>query len=101
MNNWTLDVFYNWAGRNRSKDTVKGGSIFSLQPKIPFQADTWAERAAGLYAPHMLPLTSFVEGLRQRKGPGYEIPYLDPDDDDINANALFLMEAPPPPGECR
>ncbi len=41
----------------------------------------------------MLPLTSFVEGLRQRKGSGYEIPYFDPHDGGINAKALFLMEA--------
>lgn len=48
------------------------------QPKSLANADTRAERLAGLHAPHMLPLTRFVEGLRQRKGSGYEIPYFDP-----------------------
>jgi hypothetical protein len=63
-------------------------------PKSLSNDDTRAERYAALHAPHMLPLTRFVEGLRQRKGPGYEIPYFDPSDGGINAMVLFLMEAP-------
>jgi uracil-DNA glycosylase len=54
------------------------------------------ERITGLCAPHMAPLSHFVETLRQRKGDDFEIPYFDPLDGGVNAQALFLLEAPGP-----
>jgi uracil-DNA glycosylase len=52
------------------------------------------ERLSGLHAPHIVALTRFVEELRQQKGEGYEIPFMDPHDGGINAKVLFLLEAP-------
>ena len=44
--------------------------------------------------PHVAPLTAFVEVLRDEKGIGYHIPNFDPWDGGINAEVLFLLEAP-------
>lgn len=54
------------------------------------------ERLSALNAPHIEPLTRFVEALRQQKGDGFEIPYFDPFDAGIHAKVLFLLEAPGP-----
>jgi len=43
---------------------------------------------------HSLPLTRFVEGVRQEQGK--YIPYVDPLDGGINAKCLFVLEAPGP-----
>jgi uracil-DNA glycosylase len=53
-------------------------------------------RETELRATHIEPLTSFVDRLRGEMGSGYEIPYFDPWDGGINAEVLFLLEAPGP-----
>jgi uracil-DNA glycosylase len=53
-------------------------------------------RNALLQLPHIEPLTAFVERLRQAMGPEYGIPYLDPLDGGVNAQIMFLLEAPGP-----
>ena len=47
-----------------------------------------------LSLPHMLPLRDVVESLRNEMGPEYGIPHFDPLDGGINAQVLFLLEAP-------
>ena len=49
-----------------------------------------------LQAPHIRPLTTFVEELREEAGAGAEIPYFDPWDGGVEARILFLLEAPGP-----
>lgn len=54
------------------------------------------ECLSALNAPHIEPLTRFVEALRQQKGEDFHIPFMDPHDGGINAKVLFLLEAPGP-----
>lgn len=53
-------------------------------------------RLKDIYVPHVRPLNRFVESLRLAKGPGFAIPYFDPLDGGIEAECLFLLEAPGP-----
>jgi hypothetical protein len=53
-------------------------------------------RLAGIFDPHISPLTKFVETIRKETGLNKEIPYFDPLDGGINAKCLFLFEAPGP-----
>lgn len=66
------------------------------EPKTLRSQDARTARLAEIHAPHIAPLTRFVEELRQQKGEGYEIPFMDPHDGGINAKVLFLLEAPGP-----
>ena len=43
---------------------------------------------------HIAPLTAFVDNLRAEAGPGPVIPYFDPWDGGVEAEILFLLEAP-------
>ena len=52
-----------------------------------------AERVAARRAPHMLPLTHWVEELRSRRG---VMPDVDPLDGGIGARLLLLLETPGP-----
>jgi hypothetical protein len=47
-----------------------------------------------LTLPHIAPLVEYVQQTTIRMGSNYEIPYFDPCDGGINAQALFLLEAP-------
>ena len=51
---------------------------------------------AELGAAHVSALVSFVGALRREKGANYQIPYFDPFDAGIEAECLFLLEAPGP-----
>lgn len=53
-------------------------------------------RVERLFAPHISPLTHFVETIRSETGLNRQIPYFDPFDGGINAKCLFLFEAPGP-----
>lgn len=53
-------------------------------------------RRSMLNMPHIEPLTNFVHSLRDTVGPEASIPYFDPLDGGINAEILFLLEAPGP-----
>jgi len=51
-------------------------------------------RTALLHQPRILRLTTFVEELRSKMGQTKEVPYFDPLDGGIEAECLFLLEAP-------
>lgn len=53
-----------------------------------------AERMRLLREPHIARLTDYVEELRREAGPGAGIPYFDPCDGGVEAQVLFLLEAP-------
>jgi len=53
-------------------------------------------RLSQLQKAHIAPLTSFVESLRTEAGPGAAIPYFDPWNGGVEAQILFLLEAPGP-----
>ena len=53
-------------------------------------------RLGQIREPHVSPLTEFVEELRTEAGPDAKIPYFDPWDGGVNAEVLFLLEAPGP-----
>lgn len=63
------------------------------QPKLFGNRTAVADRLAQLQEPHVKPLTAFVETLRSEVGCPL-IPYFDPWDGGINAECLFLLEAP-------
>jgi hypothetical protein len=65
-------------------------------PKSLASAEERRVRLALLDAPHVAPLTRFVVDLRAQMGPQYSIPNFDPLDGGINADCLFLLEAPGP-----
>jgi uracil-DNA glycosylase len=65
-------------------------------PKLLGDAQARADRLKQLHEPHIAPLTAFVEQLRLEAGPGAGIPYFDPWDGGVNADTLFLLEAPGP-----
>jgi uracil-DNA glycosylase len=53
-------------------------------------------RRAELTAPHIAPLTAFVQRLRTATGVERDIPDFDPWDGGVEAECLFLLEAPGP-----
>mgnify|MGYP005853568119 CR=1 FL=1 len=65
-------------------------------PKTLGRAAMRATRVMRLREPHVAPLTEFVESLRERMGPEYSIPYVDPWDGGVEARLLYLLEAPGP-----
>jgi uracil-DNA glycosylase len=63
-------------------------------PKTLGDLDTKLARAALLTERHVAPLTKFVKSLRRTRGPDSEVPDFDPWDGGIDAECLFLLEAP-------
>ena len=63
-------------------------------PKLLRDPMACTARQAELYEPHIAPLTEFVEKLRAEVGSHGSIPYFDPWDGGIDAEILFLLEAP-------
>ena len=45
---------------------------------------------------HIAPLTDFVDQIRKEQNKKDEVPYFDPLDGGINAQCLFVLEAPGP-----
>ncbi|TVT49827.1 MAG: uracil-DNA glycosylase [Denitromonas halophila] len=66
------------------------------KPKLLADANALAERLSQLEEAHIAPLTKFVRRLRNKMGPDAAIPYFDPWDGGIDAEVLFLLEAPGP-----
>src|SRR6266566_5176164 len=66
------------------------------RPKALADPQARTERRAQLRKPHIAPLTKFVELLRHEVGLGVSIPDFDPWDGGINAEILYLLEAPGP-----
>ncbi|MGE8098089.1 uracil-DNA glycosylase [Pseudomonas fluorescens] len=65
-------------------------------PKMLRNPEVKAARLLQLHEDHMAPLTRFVEELRVSAGTGAAIPYFDPWDGGVEADVLFLLEAPGP-----
>jgi len=63
-------------------------------PKLLRDPMARTARQAELYESHIAPLTEFVEKLRAEVGSHGSIPYFDPWDGGIDAEILFLLEAP-------
>ncbi len=66
------------------------------QPRTLGNPASVVERMAGLELPHIVPLTALVRQIRIDKGPQAVVPFFDPADGGINAEVLFLLEAPGP-----
>jgi uracil-DNA glycosylase len=69
----------------------------TVNPDSPYALSKPEEiyrRRAMLTLPHIAPLIEYAQQIATRMGSGYEIPYFDPCDGGINAEALFLLEAP-------
>jgi uracil-DNA glycosylase len=69
------------------------GNTFLDQPKLFRDPLAVRARLKQLNEPHIEPVTAFVEALRSEVGTT-GIPYFDPWDGGINAECLFLLEAP-------
>lgn len=66
------------------------------QPKLLGQSEALAERLEEIEQSHIAPLTAFVRRLRASVGSEASIPFFDPWDGGIDAEVLFLLEAPGP-----
>ena len=69
---------------------------FTDTPKLLADPAACAARSGQLHEPHIAPLTAFVETLRAQVGPHVSIPNFDPWDGGIDAEILYLLEAPGP-----
>ena len=63
-------------------------------PKMLRCPEAKASRMLQLGESHIRPLTHLVDQLRENAGPGAGIPYFDPWDGGVDAEVLFLLEAP-------
>lgn len=63
-------------------------------PKMLRCPEAKSSRMLQLGEAHIHPLTHFVDELRESAGSGAGIPYFDPWDGGVDAEALFLLEAP-------
>jgi uracil-DNA glycosylase len=72
---------------------MSGRSLIDV-PKLLGDPMARTARQAELYEPHVAPLTEFVDSLRAEAGPHASIPNFDPWDGGIDAEILFLLEAP-------
>ncbi len=63
------------------------------RPKLLGDLEALESRITQLSDAHVAPLTQFVHRLREQMGPDAAIPYLDPWDGGVEAEALFLLEA--------
>lgn len=66
------------------------------KPKILGSKESVRMRLTQLEQPHMISLTRFVKKLRTKMGPEASIPFFDPWDGGVEAEVLFLLEAPGP-----
>lgn len=66
------------------------------EPKSLRSIEECKRRLSIINAPHVAPLSAFVERLRESMGDEYKIPYFDPLDGGTKADCLFLLEAPGP-----
>ncbi len=67
---------------------------FTDRPKLLADPAARAARSKQLHEAHIAPLTAFVEALRAEAGRDVSIPDFDPWDDGIDAEILYLLEAP-------
>jgi uracil-DNA glycosylase len=69
---------------------------FVDKPKLLADLQARTDRQAQLHESHIAPLTEFIEALRHECGPDMSIPDFDPWDGGIDAEILYLLEAPGP-----
>ena len=72
-----------------------GGTVID-SPKSLGNPHDKALRLSQLCDPHMQDLTAFVERIRLEQHCGHAVPYFDPADGGINAECLYVLEAPGP-----
>lgn len=65
-------------------------------PKSLADPEVRAARVAALTSPHIAPLSAFAASVRAKAGPLAAVPEFDPHDGGIDAECLFLLEAPGP-----
>ena len=65
-------------------------------PRSLRDPDAVSTRLAMRSKAHIKPLADLIESFRAELGPGFVVPDLDPLDGGINAEILFLLEAPGP-----
>lgn len=65
-------------------------------PKMLRDEAAQKQRLSQRAEPHVSSLAEFVRGLRNKMGPEVSIPYFDPWDGGVEAEVLFLLEAPGP-----
>jgi uracil-DNA glycosylase len=87
-------VDFGLALRVDAKVLIVSDMEFTDEPKILGDADALSTRLSMTERLNVSPLTKFVEQLREEKGPTAKIPYFDPWDGGIDAEVLFLLEAP-------
>ncbi len=66
------------------------------RPKLLREPDALERRLSQIDEAHIAPLSKFVRRLREKIGPDAAIPYIDPWDGGVDAEVLFLLEAPGP-----
>ena len=66
------------------------------RPKLLADPVARAARRAALAAPHVAPLAAYAAALRAEAGPAAAVPDFDPWDGGVDAECLFLLEAPGP-----
>lgn len=66
------------------------------RPKLLADPAARAARQAALAAPHVAALAAYVAVLRAEAGPAAAVPDFDPWDGGVDAECLFLLEAPGP-----
>jgi uracil-DNA glycosylase len=82
-------------------------TVFSAEPKRHRDPDFLAAKQARLWEPHVAPVNSFVDTIRQEiaaesstvdgAAPEVFVPYVDPDSGGIAARVLFVLESPARP----
>lgn len=66
------------------------------RPKLLGETVALEMRLSQINEAHIAPLSQFVRQLRDRMGPDAAIPYFDPWDGGVEAEVMFLLEAPGP-----
>jgi hypothetical protein len=71
-------------------------STQTLGPRLLRDRARVEERQRSISAPHVAPLNGWVRSLRNRLGPSAVVPWFDPADGGVDADILYLLEAPGP-----
>jgi len=77
-----------------SSPTLLKQTLENDSPRLLGNSAACEERREQLGEPHIAPLTALVRDLRSERGPDVWIPDFDPWDGGVNAEILFLLEAP-------
>jgi uracil-DNA glycosylase len=64
------------------------------EPKTLGRAEVRGARLQRVWDAHVAPLNRLVEEIRKERGSGFAVPYFDPADGGVQAECLYVMEAP-------